>query len=290
MLSPRLRGWLAALALLGAFCAWASPGQPIVVADYREILAAQSETLQVYDYTRHEPVFVFDFPSLGEQGRTFNRIVALIERIGLSERRVLSDAELAAFIKATGKTEYTFAYGNDLLVSELVIFFNLAEHHGIVLNEEERRLRQFLADRGLMRERFGFWQAIRPRGVILSIPQVRSGGGEPPVDAQARETILMHELAHAEYYTVPIYRAWCRKFWHETLTATQREKFRAWLARSGYDPSNEELMINETQAYLSFTPDPRAFNARLVGMGEAELAALREAFRAGAPTWPLTRR
>jgi hypothetical protein len=262
----------------------------IPVSDYQQILNAQSPILQVFDYSGRQPVYILDFPTLAEQGRTFNRIVALIERIGVARARVLDDIELAAFIRATGKTEYTFAYGNDLLVSELVIFFNLAEHNNIALNEEEQRLRSLLFERGLIRERYGFLQAVRPSAVILSIPQQKQGGGEPPVDAAARQTILTHELAHAEYYTNPDYRAWCRKFWHEILTERQRESLRAFLARSGYDPHNEELMINETQAYLSFTPDPRAFSAKLAGLSEAELNRLRHSFQAGAPAWPLQRK
>lgn len=263
---------------------------PVPAEDYRQILDAQSPTLQVFDYSGRQPVLVLDFPTLSEQGRTFNRIVALVERIGLSRAHVLDDAELAEFIRATGKTEYTFAYGNDFLVSELVVFFNLAEHNNVALNEDERRLRSLLFTQGLIRERYGFMQAVRPNAVILSIPQQRQGGDEPPVDAGARRTILTHELAHAEYYTNPDYRAWCRKFWQETLTERQREKLRAFLARSGYDPGNETLMINEAQAYLSFTPDPRAFSAKLSGLTDKELEGLRQAFRAGAPAWPLARK
>lgn len=276
----------------GLFCAslaWAEMA-PVPAVDYQQILDARSPTLQVFDYSGRQPVFIFDFPTLAEQGRTFNRMVALVERIGLARSRVLNDVELAEFIRATGKTEYTFAYGNDFLASELVVFFNLAEHNNIALNEEERRLRGLLFERGLIRERYGFLQAVRPNAVILSIPQQKQGRGEPPVDAAARHTILTHELAHAEYYTNPDYRAWCRKFWHEILTERQRESLRAFLSRSGYDPRNEELMINEAQAYLSFTPDKRAFSAKLAGLTETELSRLRQSFQAGAPAWPLQRK
>lgn len=262
----------------------------VSAGDYQQILSAQSATLQVFDYSGRQPVFIFDFPTLAEQGRTFNRIVALIERIGLARARVLNDAELATFIRTTGKTAYTFAYGNDFLVSELVIFFNLAEHNHVALNEEEQRLRSLLFEHGLIRERYGFLQAARPNAVVLSIPQQKRGGGEPPVDAATRQTILTHELAHAEYYTNPDYRAWCQKFWREVLTGRQRESLRAFLARSGYDSNNEELMINEAQAYLFFTPDPRAFSAKLAGLTEAEIERLHKAFRVGAPAWPLARK
>lgn len=278
-----------AVVLFCASVAWAETS-PVVAVDHQQILDARSPALQVFDYSGRQPVFIFDFPTLAEQGHTFNRMVALVERIGLARARVLNDAELAEFIRTTGKTEYTFAYGNDFLVSELVVFFNLAEHNNIALNEDEQRLRSFLFGQGLIRERYGFLQARQPNAVILSIPQEKRGGGEPPVDAAARRTILTHELSHAEYYTNPDYRAWCRKFWQETLTERQRQKLRAFLARSGYDPANEELMINEAQAYLSFTPDPRAFSAKRAGLTDKELENLRQTFRSGAPAWPLTRK
>ncbi|MCX7898313.1 MAG: hypothetical protein N2441_10635, partial [Rhodocyclaceae bacterium] len=277
-------GLLVALAWLA--WAWAEP-LIAAVADFETILATKSERLWIHRYAGRQPIFIFDFPTLGQQGRMFNRVGALTERLWQGHARVLDDQELAAFIRSLGKTEYTFAYGNDFLVSELVVFFNLAEQRGVPLNEEERSLKAFLLEQGLMRERYGFLQAIYPNAVILSIPQEKPAGEEPSVNALARRTILMHELAHAEYYTNPDYRAWCRKFWFETLTEAQREKFRAFLAGAGYDRSNEDLMINEAQAYLSFTPDARAFSARSLGVTEYELMRLREAFRAGAPAWPL---
>lgn len=257
---------------------------------YETILAAKSGTVQVFAYPARQPVFVIDFPTLAQQGRMFNRIVALVERMGVGRARVLDDQELAQFIRALGKTELTFAFGNDFLVHEMVVFFNLAEYGGIALNPEERALRAFLLEQGLIRERFGFLQAMQPNGVILSIPQEKSGGGEPVVSALARQTILMHELSHAEYYTNPHYRDWCRKFWHETLSKRQRNALRTFLAKSGYDPDNEELMINEAQAYLLHTPDPRAFNARMAGLAEAELEGIRQTFLKGYPDALLAKR
>lgn len=259
-------------------------------AGYEAILAAKSEAVQVFAYPGRQPIFVIDFPTLAAQGRMFNRIVALVERMGVGRARVLDDQELAQFIRSVGKTEYTFAYGNDFLVSELVVFFNLAEYGSIALTAEERALRAFLIEQGLIRERFGFLQAARPNAVILSIPQEKPGGSEPAVTALARQTILMHEISHAEFYTNPLYRAWCRRFWREVLSERQRGALRAFLAKSGYDPDNEELMINEAQAYLLYTPDPRAFNAQMAGLAERELAEMRAAFLKGFPDAPLYKR
>jgi hypothetical protein len=260
------------------------------VASFESILNTRTDSVQVHSYLGRQPIFVIDFPSLAAQGRMFNRIVALIERIGVGQARVFDDNELSRFIRSVGKTEFTFAYGNDFLISELVIFFNLAEHGNISLTEEELALRGFLLEQSMIRERYGFLQAVRPSAVILSIPQQREGGNEPTVSFGARKTILTHEISHAEFYTNPQYRSWCRKFWRNTLNEQQRSILRNFLARSGYDPQNEDLMVNEAQAYLLYTPDPRAFSAQLLGTSEAQIEAMRNAFNSGAPDTPLTQR
>ncbi|MEW6163670.1 MAG: hypothetical protein AB1642_01265 [Pseudomonadota bacterium] len=248
------------------------------------MLANRTETPMAFAYQGRSAITVIDFPSLVEQGRMFNRLVALIERIGAPRARVLNNEELAAFIKAVGKTEATLAYGNDFLVHELVVFFNLAELGGIELNAEELALRQHLLDRRLMILRNGFFQALAPSAVFLSIPQEKPAApGSPAVSPLARQTILVHELSHAEYYTNPDYANHCRRFWHNELTESQRAAFRGFLAKGGYNPENEEMMINETQAYLMHTPDPRAFSPRLLGLSETEVAQLRTKFRNAYP-------
>lgn len=255
-------------------------------AHFDTILQASTGSLQVFSYPGRQPIHIIDFPDLATQGRMFNRIVALVERIGIDHARVFDDNELSQFIRAVGKTEFTFAYGNDFLVSELVIFFNLAEHGGISLSPEEHALRNFLLEQGLMRERYRFLQAAHPNAVILSIPQTRNRQAEPiepPVSSLARRTILMHEISHAEYYTNPNYRRWCRKFWREILAKPHKEAMFNFLLRAGYDPNNEELLINEAQAYLLHTPDPRAFSAELLGVSTADLELMRATFLQGYP-------
>jgi hypothetical protein len=201
----------------------------------------------------------------------------------------LSNDELAQFIRSVGKTDTTFAYGNDFMVAELVVFFNLAELANIQLTAQEIALRQYLIDRRLMTYRMGFYQALMPKAVILSIPQESPGGpGIPPVTELARRTILTHEISHAEYYTNPLYAKYCRHFWRNVMTDDQRKAFRNFLAKSSYNPNNEEMMVNEGQAYLMYTPDPRAFNPKLVGIAEKDILSLRRRFREGFPDAPPT--
>ena len=76
-------------------------------------------------------------------------------------------------------------------------------------------------------------------------------------------------------------------FW-AGLTPEDRAAFTAFLGRQGYDTSLTELMLNETQAYLIFTRDPRFFNAAAVGKTEAEIDQLRQGFIANMPDFWLT--
>lgn len=257
-------------------------------ADYNTILNHRSESVSLFEYGDRSLTLIIDFPDLVEQGKMFNRVVALIERIGAPRSRVMNNEELAQFIRSVGKNESTFAYGNDFLISELVVFFNLADMGNIQLNAQEIALRKKLIDYRLMAERTGFYQALKPQAVILSIPQETAGrSGGPQVSALARKTILMHEISHAEYYTNRLYANYCRHFWRNIMTEEQRTAFRKFLSSSSYNPDNEEMMVNETQAYLLYTPDPRAFNARLVGLREKEVESLRTRFFNGFPEAPL---
>lgn len=260
-----------------------------VAADFKTLLAHRSDVLTVFSYENRRNITVLDFPTLAIQGRMFNRLVALIERIGAPRERVLGNDELARFIRSTGKTEATLAYGNDFLVAELVIFFNLADLGNVDLNPEELALRQFLLTQRLMVMRNGFYQSLIPAAVILSLPQERPADANlPPVTALARQTILAHEIAHAEYYSNPVYANYCRHFWHSVMQESEREAFKKFLARSGYNPENQEMMINETQAYLMHTPDARAFSPSLVGLGDTVIQLLRRKFRSGFPSMAYT--
>ena len=278
---------------LFACTAWAAQDPLVlaepVAADFQTLLANQGETPVVYAYLGRRTITVIDFPTLIEQGRMFNRLVALIERIGAPRERVLSNEELAQFIRAVGKTAATLAYGNDFLVSELVVFFNLAELGNIELNAEEQGLRQLLLVQRFMELRNGFYQALLPSAVILSLPQEKPASpASPPVTALARQTILAHEISHAEYYTNRPYTDFCRQFWRSTMRENERVAFKKFLAKGGYNPENEEMMINETQAYLMHTPDARAFSPVLVGLAEPVVQVLRQKFRSGFPdmTYP----
>jgi hypothetical protein len=267
-------------------CAQCAMAAELYSGDFLQILQSNTAQTTVWQYADNPEVYIFDFAGLSNQGKTFNRITQFTEQRfgGEAYPRVLGNEDLARHITAARRTQANFAFGHDLLVSELVQFFNFAQRDKVQLNAEELELRDFLVERNFMREMRGFYQSLKPDVVILSIPQVQDKKqDEPMVSPGARYAILLHEMGHAEYYSNPHYAKYCQRFWSETLTEQQRELFKKFLRGYNYSVDNEDLVINEMQAYLMFTPDPKSFSAKKLGVSEAELESIRSGFRKGKP-------
>lgn len=253
---------------------------------YTHVFGAKNTDLVIWSIEENPEIFIFDFPGLAYQGKSFNRITQFTEQQFTEEYpRVLNNHELDQYMQAARRTQADFAFGHDILVSEFVKFFNFAIRDKIQLNIEELFIRDFLEKNNLIRFWRGFYQAMKPDVVVLSIPQSQvRNHAEPIVSDGARLTILTHEMAHAEYYTNPYYRKFCQNFWQNTLDDRQRELFSKFLMTYNYSVTNEELLINEMQAYLMFTPDEKSFSAKKLGVSDEELAGLRAAFKRSAPS------
>lgn len=252
-----------------------SPPTPLFAirtAGEAEILADEPDRLTVFRFAANPRILVLDFPSLRQQGLMLNRVAALIEKSGEPRDRVLGDAELDAAIRAAGETIETYYWGHDYRAADLARFFALADRDHVVLTPEEQELRGLLRQEG--------WLPGEAQGALISIPRVWS---QPFIDPAVRATILHHELSHGEYFTDGVYAAFTKRFWQTCLSEDERARFRSFLGREGYDTGQEDLMMNEMQAYLMHTPDPRFFNARAVAISEDRLARLRMAFRADMP-------
>ncbi|WP_198373509.1 hypothetical protein, partial [Roseomonas rosulenta] len=244
-------------------------GPPI--ASQAEILANRTDAPSMFRLDANPRVFVADFPNLDRQGAAFNRAAALLEKAGLPRDRVLDDAALAAAIARSGDTPATYYYGHNYRGRDLERFFALAERDGIRLTPEEAWLR-------------GEVQRIRrlvpapAEFAVISVP-----GIEERVDEAMRRAILQHEIGHGHFFTSERFAEHATRVWRESFTEAERASFRAFLAREGYDPSIEEVMVNEAMAYLIFTPDPRFFTPSHAGLTDARADVLRAALREGAP-------
>ncbi len=248
----------------------AAPRIPVTTAGEADILAHQASVLDVFRFDRNPRVLVLDFASLHRQGAMLNRIAALAEKNGAPHDRVLDDADLARTIAASGTTPDTFYYGHDYGTLELNRFFACVDQAHLPLSPEEAWLRDLVVQE----------QGDDPsrRMGLISIPAVSAD-----VTADMRHTILHHELSHGEFFTNPDYADWSQEFWEHRLDAPGREVFRRFLVAEGYDPTLQTLLINETQAYLMFTPSRTFFSATALGVSDAAVAEWREAFREGMP-------
>lgn len=250
-----------------------APGPVVLPA-----LAIKTATME--QIRRHEPIdvsfirlaenphiVVVDFASLVRQGGMLDRVAALIEKADLPRDRILNAGELARAVKAGGDMEGGFYYGHDYSAASLTQFFAVVDRDHIHLSPEEAMLRRLLNELG--------WSQPGVVAGLISLPRV---GADSKITAAARDGILIHELAHGEYFSNPEYAAYVHRFFLTVMTEAEREGFRGFLAHDGYDIGNPELVENETQAYLVFTPDPRFFMPSQVKMTQDRRAELRSVF------------
>jgi hypothetical protein len=251
------------------------PAFVLASADEASIIAHSADRLTVFSFAASPAVVVLDFPTLLMQGRMLNRVAALVEKAGLPRDRVLNDAELADAILARGDTTATFYYGHDYPAAALASFFALADRDRIRLNPEEEELRALLGQLG--------WFAPNAVGAIISLSRA---GADADITGDTRATILHHELSHGAFFTDTSYATYVRHFWHDRLTPKLRDAVRHFLAKDGYDSTDEELMLNEMQAYLMFTHNPDFFDPAALGISQVTRAKLEAEFRRGMPnTW-----
>lgn len=275
----RRRPLLASLAGLGVLLSalagwWLAPEPPapaLPTASEAEIAAHTASRTTVFRFAANPRILVIDYASLREQGLMLNRIAAFVEKAGLPHDRVLDTPALNAAITRSGETIESYYYGHDYASRDLAQFFALADRDAIRLGGDEERLRTLLHQQALL-------DGSRP-GAVISLVQTSPG----EVDAFTRRVILRHELSHGEFFANPAYADFVRWFWAETLSAGQRAAFRYFLGGLGYDTANEELMLNEMQAFLMFTPDERYFIPGWIGTSPAGVAELRRRFLATMP-------
>lgn len=258
------------------------PAPRIIDARLAEIDGLRHSGTAVYRLAENPRILLIDFPSLAEQGRAMNRLAALIEKSGMPRDRVLSEAEMAAAIPNPD----TYYFAHDYAAESLARFFSLAEAETQPLNPQERDLLALLTGAGVIKRADSGYVAATPAMAVVTLvqPESESAG---TVDAALRDTMLHHEVSHGEFFTNAAYRAHCERFWRGKLTEAERALFRSFLTGYGYDPKDETLMINEMQAYLMHTPDPRAFSAELLHVTPEKLADLRRRFMDPTPPTPL---
>ncbi len=249
-----------------------APRVVIETASIAQIRSHRPTDMSVIRLAESPAIVVLDFASLAKQGRTLDRVAALIEKGELPKDRILNPDELEQAVKAGGDLEAGFYYGHDYSAASLRRFFSIADRDRVLLAPEEADLRRLLKQLG--------WLDPDAVAGLISLPAV---GADERVTVAARNAILAHELSHGAWFSDPAYAAYAHGFFHTALKPSEQAEFRAFLGREGYNAADAQLVENETQAYLVFTPDPLFFTPAQVGMTPERRTELRLGFLHGMP-------
>lgn len=244
---------------------------PITVATEAQIAVHDSDRPRVFRFADNPLILILDYPTLRQQGLALNRVAAFIEKATLPKDRVLDDDALAMEIARAGETIDSYYYGHDYAAADLTRFFATADRDGVPLNPDESFVRTLIRQEGLTDP--------ANRGALITVARV----GPDSVDAFTRRIILRHELSHGEFFTNPAYAAFVRHAWNDILTAEERALFHRFLGDQGYDLANNDLLANEMQAFLLFTPDDRYISPERLGIDAEALRALRARVLAAMP-------
>jgi hypothetical protein len=273
--------------------ALAPPAAPTATAahtaDLAELLQSPpSPQMRWVRFKSNPAIVVIEYPNLHEQGLAMNRLAAMFEKRTARRDRVPSDAELADLMRRSGDSVASFYQGHDYPGAKVARFFSLADAQRLTLNAHELQLRSLMLETGLMtRVAAGSYQPAGSQAVVSFTgvqPDDPLTTADERVDALRREAVLRHELSHGQFFTDAAYRAHCMRFWRQTLREGERRLFTNYLKGLDYNPADEELMANETQALLMHTPDGRAFSPATLGVGESTFAQWRNRFMAADTT------
>ena len=219
--------------------------------------AWRNRDFEVYRWSSLPEVLIFDCRDYDVQNRFFRRLAYFVEKKGF-RGQILSNEELK------GRHGWN---ANDYRASDLAAFFNRAAETHAELYAEEILLRDILVREGvLVREGEKLKEG---KGAINSMA-LESGPA-------LRYRFFTHEASHGIYFTQKKYRDFVKETW-ESLDSDDRELWRLYLGWNGYDPEDEDLMMNEFQAY--FTQQPVADAAGYFMPRMARVAATTPALKA----------
>jgi len=209
----------------------------------------RNKDFEVYSWTPLPEILVFDCLNYDIQNRFFRRLAYFVEKKGFSGT-LLTNGQL--------KDKHGWN-AHDYRPSDLADFFNLVEKLNFKVYPEEDMLLQILLKQHILR-RDSRGKLMPGGGAVISISREST--------EVLRKRFLTHEASHGLYFTSGEYRTFVRKTW-DSLEDEDRKMWRFFLGWYGYNPKNEDLMMNEFQAYLvQQKPEeaPLYFSPRLAGL------------------------
>lgn len=136
--------------------------------------------------------------------------------------------------------------GHNMRSSELCAFLDAAVAHPGGLAPAEVELKEALLAAGVLtpcpHSACGARAADERSGAVLA---VASGAERGEVRGA-----LLHEAMHGVWYVCESFRAEVESYYRETLRADERDAWLRFLGGLNYDCTNDELVINEFQAYM----------------------------------------
>ena len=193
----------------------------------------RNRDFEVYRWSSLPEVLIFDCRNYEIQNRFFRRLAFFVEKKGY-RGQILGNEALK------GKHGWN---ANDYRASDLASFFNKAGELETELYDEEILLRDILVREGILVE-----DGNRLKEGVGAVNSMALESGP-----FLRYRFFTHEASHGIYFTQKEYRDFVKGFW-EALEEEDRELWRLYLSWNAYDPEDEDLMMNEFQAYFTQQP------------------------------------
>ncbi len=223
-------------------------GHAVQIKSPAEIINSNPDIFELFRLPTAPQILILDFSSLSQQADMLNRLAVFLEVAGFSHQQVLKEHAIKAQLIQNGREWKSVYYGHDYSASDLARFFNQLSSQGLKPNASEQFLLQLILREGLIKNDGQQYLAAEPIQSLISISENSELDALPNRD-QIRLYGLAHEIRHGLYFTNAAYKQACTDFWNG-LAYSQKTAFRESLARLHYDPKLEDLMINETQAFL----------------------------------------
>lgn len=204
------------------------PADPGVILRYSQDAWRRSDW-ELFSWNLFSNILIFDFRDYAVQSAFLKRLSFFVEKKG-SAGRLLPNSVIDPLHGWNA---------HDYRAKDLARFFQLAKEEDFLLNPEEYMLRDILLDRGILRISSGNYEP--GEGGLLSISRESSD--------RLRYLFITHEGYHGLYFASPEYRRSVEEYWSGLSEAEQRF-WRLFLDWKWYNTEDNDLVINEFQAYL----------------------------------------
>jgi hypothetical protein len=219
-------------------------------------------------------VFLLHFASAAAQRDAMGRASMFLE--DLDSRGTLVDRVPSG--QRGGVANYS---GHNMRVGDLCRFLNLAKRTGEGLHDAERRLVARLPTADAIRTDKESGEYVSGFG---GVPASKFGSGKGgglviaavagSSDAGETRDAVLHEAMHMVFYGDEKFARSCQTFWEDQVDAFEKRAWMDFLKDLRYDVKDDELVVNELQAYMC--TERRMFgNGGSFGGGDSSVAGSR---------------